>query len=293
MRYATVELDGPKPCIITKDGKHVVLLSEVLGKPFFSLNDFIESFSSCDVSLLAEAEKANRGIELSSCKLLAPIPSAKHDILCVGVNYVAHLQETRTHFFAGKFEAPESTIYFGKRARVITGPDADINAHFDLDPWLDYEVELAVVIGSRIDSSVGYEDLRSHIFGYSVFNDISARRLQSTRSQWYLGKSIDGYSVMGPWIVTPDEVDIDAGLDITSKVNGEVRQSSNTRLMRMNVWDLVFEISRGIVLEPGDIIATGTPAGVGGGFTPPRYLNAGDVVEMEIQGIGVLRNTIV
>ena len=292
MRYATVELDGPKPCIITKDGKHAVLLSALFGERFKSLNDFIESSSASDVKLLEREEQRNEGLDLSTLKLLAPIPSAKHDILCVGVNYVAHLQETRTHFFAGKFDAPESTIYFGKRARVITGPDADIPAHFDLDPWLDYEVELAVVIGSRIDSSVSYENLRDHIFGYSVFNDISARRLQSTRSQWYLGKSLDGYSVMGPWIVSSDSVDLDAGLDICSKVNGELRQSSNTRLMRMGVWDLVYELSRGIVLEPGDIIATGTPAGVGGGFTPPRYLNAGDVVEMEIQGIGILRNTI-
>ena len=292
MRFATIEGKKPVPCILSSDGKSVIPFSYVLSRPVESLDEFICDHSESDLQLLDSASLSEEGLPLDAVRLLAPIPSARHDILCVGVNYVAHLQETRTHFFAGKFEATESTIYFGKRARVITGPDAPIPGHFDLDPWLDYEVELAVVVGSRIDSSVGYEELPSKVFGYSVFNDISARRLQSTRSQWYLGKSLDGYCVMGPWIVTPDELDINAGLDIESRVNGEVRQHSNTRLMRMNVWDLLYEISRGIVLESGDIIATGTPAGVGGGFTPPKYLACGDVVEMEIQGIGVLRNTI-
>ena len=292
MKFVTIEGGNNPACIVSSDGKSVISISDVLNRPVFSLDEFISDHRPADIKALEEASKGS-GTPLSEVRLLAPIPSARHDILCVGVNYVAHLQETRTHFFAGKFEATESTIYFGKRARVITGPDAPIPGHFELDPWLDYEVELAVVIGSRIDSSVGYEELPAKVFGYSVFNDISARRLQSTRSQWYLGKSLDGYSVMGPWIVTPDEVDLQGGLEIESRINGEVRQHSNTRLMRMNVWDLLYEISRGIVLEPGDIIATGTPAGVGGGFTPPKYLAPGDVCEMEIQGIGVLRNTII
>lgn len=292
MRYATVDYDRQKPCIITEDGNHAVLLSDLFGDRFPTLNSFIEKGNPSDVSVLQKASEANEGLDLASLKLLAPIPSAKHDILCVGVNYVSHLEETKSHFFAGKFETPQSTVYFGKRARVIVGPDAPIPGHFELKPLLDYEVELAVVIGKEIDSSVGYEDLPSYVFGYSVFNDISARKLQGSHAQWYYGKSLDGYSVMGPWIVSADSVNLEAGLDLSSKVNGELRQSSNTKLLRMNVWDLIYELSRGIVLEPGDIIATGTPSGVGGGFTPPRYLNPGDVVEMEVQGIGVLRNRI-
>lgn len=291
MKYVTIEYEGQKPGVLSQDGKSVILL-EALGKDYRTLNSFIESHTDEDVENLEELASRNDGIPCEKARLLSPIPRAKHDILCVGVNYVSHLEETKSHFFDGKFETPVKTVYFGKRASWITGPEEPINGHLDIDSSLDYEVELAVIIGKTIDGSVPYENLGSYVFGYSVFNDISARRLQSDHNQWYLGKSLDGFSVMGPWIVSADMIPFNGALDIESRVNGEVRQHSNTQLMRMNVADIIYELSRGITLEPGDIIATGTPSGVGGGFTPPRFMKAFDVIEAEIEGIGILRNTI-
>ena len=290
MKYVTVEWNGEKAGIISADGKRVLIIDEVLDFDFGSIMAFIENRTVEQERSLLKASESQKGIPLEDVRLMAPIPRAKHDIICVGVNYVSHLEETQKHFFGGRFESPEETVYFGKRASFITGPNEDIYGHLDIDSCLDYEVELAVIIGKAIDSSVGYNELSGHIFGYSIFNDISARSLQSSHAQWYLGKSLDTFSVMGPWIVSSDMIAFNGGYDIESRVNGDLRQHSNTRLMRMNVGDLLYELSRGITLEPGDIIATGTPAGVGQGFDPPRFLRKGDIVEVSIEGIGHMIN---
>ena len=166
-----------------------------------------------------------------------------------------------------------------------------MDGHLELDSNLDYEVELAVVIGKG-GRDIPPDRAAEHIFGYSVFNDLSARALQKRHNQWYRGKSLDGFAVMGPALVTADEIPFPPLLTLESRVNGEVRQHSNTRLYLSDIPHLIAELSQGMTLEPGDIIATGTPSGVGMGFTPPRWLKSGDVVECEIQGVGLLKTTV-
>ncbi len=293
MKYVTIKKgESLLPGILTKDEKHIITFTSVFKNKYPTLIDFIEKRTEEDVKTLMHASTHEEGININEVKLLSPIPSAKHDIICVGVNYLDHLEEAKEHSLDGKTIPTEDTVYFGKRASIITGPNEEIDGHLNLDTWLDYEVELAVIIGKKIDSSVKYEDLGNYVFGYSAFNDISARTLQQKKNQWYMGKSLDSFSVMGPVIVSSDEIEFNEALSLESRVNGEVRQHSNTRLMRMKVSDIIFELSRGITLDPGDIIATGTPAGVGQGFNPPKFLKNGDIVEVEVEKIGVIRNTI-
>lgn len=219
-------------------------------------------------------------------RLLAPFDRPAHDILCVGVNYRDHRAETK-HDLADDAK----TVYFAKRAAKILGPGEMIPARFDLDKQLDYEVELAIVIGRR-GRDIRKSDAERYIFGYSIFNDISSRALQKDHLQWFRGKSLDGYAAMGPCILHREALPFPVEVSVESRVNGEVRQSSNTRLMIVDIPSIVSELSAGITLEPGDIIATGTPAGVAVGFNPPRFLKKGDVVTLTIPPIGVLENPV-
>lgn len=226
---------------------------------------------------------------LSDLQLTAPIPRPPHDLLCVGKNYMEHIRELQD----GLGITPDKPVphYFGKRATQVTGPNEPIRGHFSLDAGLDYEVELAVVIGKR-GNHLSRDQVWDHIFGLTVLNELSSRTLQNRHVQWYRGKSLDGYAVMGPWIVSADDFEKPLRLDLRTEINGELRQSANTEQMIFSVEELVSELSRGITLEPGDIIATGTPSGVGFGFSPPRFLKEGDTVRMEIEGIGVLENRV-
>ncbi len=292
MKLATIIRDGFVPVVISEDGRHAIPVNEVLDTSYGSLMDFIRDCCAHKMCALKEAASKNEGILLSEVRLTSPIQRPLHDIICVGINYAAHLEEHRNHFVSGEFVAPPKAVYFGKRAIRITGPEEEIDGHLDMDERLDYEVELAVVIGDTIDSSTKYEEIGSKIFGYSVFNDVSARAVQKQHDQWYYGKSMDTFCVMGPWIVTSDEIAVNEPLKVQSRINGEIRQNSTTGLMIRNVSDLIYDLSRGITLEAGDILATGTPSGVGQGFTPPRFMKKGDVVEAEVEKIGILRNTI-
>lgn len=296
MKLVSVDIDEGLAAILFEDSKSFVLLRDVLdGRPR-TFNDFIQSYSEEDIARLKDIENApphDCALKISDARLLAPIPSSLRDIICVGVNYYDHLEETRVHFYKGEFETPEKTVYFSKRGVLIVGPDGGIPSHSDLDVALDYEAELAVIIGKKADASVEYGDIGDCVFGYTIFNDISARTLQSDHVQWYLGKSLDGFAAMGPFIRYRDDYPSALELDIESRVNGETRQRSNTRLLRKTAKDIVYELSRGMTLLPGDIISTGTPSGVGLGFSPPKWMKKGDVVECQIETLGVLRNTIV
>ena len=291
MKYATIR-DGLVPVIITKDGKHAIPINEILGTAYSSLVDFIRDFDEDKRMRLEKAAASNKGIDLAESPLAAPIPRPVHDVICVGINYAAHLEEHKAHLAGDGFKTPPKAVYFGKRAIRITGPDEEIDGHPDLDERLDYEAELAVVIKDTIDRNTEYGDIGNHIFGFSVFNDISARALQKAHDQWLYGKSLDTFAVMGPWIVGTDEIPLNKPLKIQSRINGEIRQNSDTSLLIRSVSDLIFDLSRGITLEAGDIIATGTPSGVGAGFVPPRFMKSGDIVEAEIGKIGILRNRI-
>lgn len=235
--------------------------------------------------------RARAAIDLSEVQLLAPIVHPRQDVVCLGINYDAHAQE------AGRFsdeafggERPY-TIYFSKRVNRATATGEKVPAYAGLVDSLDYEVELGVILG-KAAKSVSREAARDYVFGYTIINDISARNLQTRHKQWYLGKSLDGFTPMGPCIVTADEIGDEQSLDISCKVNGELRQSSNTKYMIQTVAGAISELSQGMTLEAGTIIATGTPAGVGMGMTPPTFLKHGDKIVCEIEKIGKLENEI-
>ena len=230
-------------------------------------------------------------VNVDELQLCAPIVHPRQDVVCLGINYDAHAQE------AGRFsdeafggERPY-TIYFSKRVSRATATKELVPSYKGLVDSLDYECELGVVLGKDC-KGVTKEEAKQYIFGYTIINDISARNLQTRHKQWYLGKSLDGFTPMGPCIVTADEIGDEQSLDISCTVNGELRQSSNTKYMIQTVCGAISELSQGMTLQAGTIIATGTPAGVGMGMQPPQFLQTGDVVECRIAKIGVLTNTI-
>ena len=230
-------------------------------------------------------------VNVDELQLCAPIVHPRQDVVCLGINYDAHAQE------AGRFsdeafggERPY-TIYFSKRVSRATATKELVPSYKGLVDSLDYECELGVVLGKDC-KGVTKEEAKQYIFGYTIINDISARNLQTRHKQWYLGKSLDGFTPMGPCIVTADEIWDEQSLDISCTVNGELRQSSNTKYMIQTVCGAISELSQSMTLQAGTIIATGTPAGVGMGMQPPQFLQTGDVVECRIAKIGVLTNTI-
>ena len=253
---------------------------------------YIDKVKATLARLAANADTLQgAAVAVDEVQLLAPIVRPLQDVVCLGINYDAHAQE------AGRFsdeafggERPY-TIYFSKRVNRATATGEKVPAYAGLVDSLDYEAELGVVLG-RDAKGVTKEEARDYVFGYTIINDISARNLQTRHKQWYLGKSLDGFTPMGPCIVTADEIGDEQGLDISSKVNGELRQSSNTRYMIQTVAGAIAELSQGMTLEAGTIIATGTPAGVGMGMTPPTFLKHGDKVVCEIERIGRLENEI-
>ena len=229
-------------------------------------------------------------IPLADVELLSPIPRPRQDVICLGINYKAHADEAASYDTAFVKERPVP-IYFSKRVCEAVAPGGMIQSHPGLVERLDYEAELAVIIG-KAARNVPAEQAAEYIFGYTILNDVSARVLQTAHKQWYFGKSLDGFTPIGPCIVTADEIAFPPALPIRTRVNGELRQDSTTDLLITGIADIIAELSSGMTLLPGTIIATGTPSGVGMGFDPPRFLKSGDVVECEIEGIGVLQNTV-
>lgn len=278
--------------IFNNDETRVLDVNEILNKNFLSMIDVIENINNKDLEALAKAKIDSRyqGNLVKDIKICSPIKRPIHDIMCVGVNYKDHLEETQKNFDK-EFEKPKKIVYFSKRAYDIIGPEDSVKSRMDLDKKLDYEVELAVIIGKK-GKDILEEDVEEYIFGYSIFNDFSARELQQSHVQWYRGKSLDTYSAMGPVILHKSALPFPIEVDIKSFVNGELRQSSNTRLFLADIPKIISEISTGITLEAGDIIITGTPAGVGLGFNPPKFLKKGDQVICEIPEIGKLKNII-
>jgi 2-keto-4-pentenoate hydratase/2-oxohepta-3-ene-1,7-dioic acid hydratase in catechol pathway len=234
-------------------------------------------------------------LRLSKTELLAPIPRPRRNIFCVGKNYHAHAHEfTRSGFDSSAKDAsdavPAAPIIFSKLPDCVIADRAPIRYPAGLSDKVDYEAELAVVIGKG-GRGIRKADAYDHVFGYMIVNDMTARDLQSHHKQWLIGKSLDTFCPMGPWLVTADEVD-PANLNVRCWVNGELRQNANTADLIFDIGTLIETLSAGITLYPGDIIATGTPAGVGIGFDPPKYLKPGDEIAIEIDGLGRLSNTL-
>lgn len=230
-------------------------------------------------------------IPLQQVQLIAPIPRPRRNVFCVGKNYHAHAKEFAGSGFDSSAKSggdiPSAPIIFSKVPESVIGPNDNIVCPAVSDA-LDYEAELTVVIG-RGGKGISKADAMQHVWGYTIINDMTARDWQGRHSQWLLGKSFDTFCPMGPWLVSADEMD-GQNTDVKCWVNGELRQDANTKDFIFDIPTLIECISAGITLYPGDLIATGTPAGVGIGYKPPKYLKAGDVVRIEIGGIGVLEN---
>jgi 2-keto-4-pentenoate hydratase/2-oxohepta-3-ene-1,7-dioic acid hydratase in catechol pathway len=230
-------------------------------------------------------------VSLDQVTLEAPLPRPLRNVFCVGKNYYDHAEEFSRSGFdssAAAGNVPKVPIVFSKVPESVIGPDQPILIDPAVSTAIDYEVELTVIVG-RKGRNIRPEEALDHVWGYTIVNDVTARDIQGRHSQWLLGKSQDSFCPMGPWAVTRDEIDL-ADTPVKTFVNGEKRQDSNTGLLIFDVPTIIATISRGITLLPGDVIATGTPAGVGIGFDPPKYLQPGDVVRVEIGGIGALEN---
>ena len=286
MKLVTYQYDGiERVGALTPDG------AAILPLPYPDMNTLIESASFADLlSAASAAESSGASVPAAEAVLCAPIPRPRQDIICLGMNYRDHLTEAANYDSAFAKERPV-TVYFSKRVSQAVAPEGFIERHAGLTERLDYENELAVIIG-KTARDVKAADAADYIFGYTIVNDVSAREVQTAHKQFYFGKSLDGFTPMGPCITTADEIAFPPALTLTTLVNGEPRQSSNTSLLLNSIAEIIEELSSGMTLLPGTIIATGTPAGVGMGFDPPKFLASGDVVECTIEGIGTLRNTV-
>ena len=256
--------------------------------PFNSMNELIDSNKSTQELLDLVSDKIN----VEETETLAPIPNPKQDIICLGINYMAHAEESaryKKEAFGG--DRPFA-VYFSKRANECVATEGNIPSYPELVDSLDYECELAVIIGKDA-KNVSEENAFDYVFGYTILNDVSARNLQTRHKQWYFGKSLDGFCPMGPDIITEDEFDRPPVLTIQSYINGELRQNINTGLLIFDIPHVISELSQGTTLKAGTIISMGTPAGVGMGFQPPKFLKKGDVIECRIEKIGSLKNYVI
>jgi len=239
-----------------------------------------------------EALAAGAWRDLSTVTLRAPIPEPRRNIFCLGWNYAEHSRET-AHLLGKERQLPDRPVFFTKATTTVNGPRGDI----PVDPWVsdenDWEVELGVIVGPG-GKNIPRERAMEHVFGYTVVNDVSARDVQGAHGkQFFKGKSLDGYCPMGPWIATRDEVPDPHDLVLRCRVNGVLKQEGSTRDLIFDIPAILEWLSLGLTLLPGDIIATGTPSGVGFARTPPEFLRPGDVVACEVEGIGLIQNRIV
>lgn len=294
MRLVTFD-DNHQPRLAVQTGDQLVVPSLIDGWPVKV--DSMQALIDGGTELLAELRRrilapptvACRRLELA--RLLAPIPRPRRNLVCLGWNYADHAQESAAAS-KRKYKLPEHPVVFTKAVTSVTGPYADIPFEPHVSSQIDWEVELGVVIGLPGRGIVPENALR-HVFGYTIVNDISARDMQSRHKQFFLGKSLDASSPVGPCIVTADEIPDPQRLSLRSWVNGVLKQESNTSKHIFDVATTIAIVSRGMRLEAGDIIATGTPSGVGFARKPPEFLGPDDVVECEVEGIGRLRNRMV
>ena len=238
---------------------------------------------------ISEADLNEISYELNEIQITAPIPKPRKNIIGIGLNYTEHVAESaRTLDTTGKL--PQKPIIFSKPPTTVTGPNTEVLLNTNLTQQLDWEVELAVVIGKK-GKYVAKENALDYVFGYTIINDISARDCRR-EGQWIVSKGQDTFAPMGPFLITKDEIENPHNLNLSLKLNGVEKQNSNTQFMLFNINDLIEDLSIVFTLEPGDIIATGTPAGVGAGRNPQEWMKDGDVMECYVEGIGTLINTV-
>jgi 2-keto-4-pentenoate hydratase/2-oxohepta-3-ene-1,7-dioic acid hydratase in catechol pathway len=253
--------------------------------PGMSIFDLI----SAGTGSLTELSKLKHAtVPLKDAKLLAPIHAPRRNIMCLGKNYAEHAKEMSQD---GQGKPPEFPMFFSKATTTINAPYGDIPFDAKVSTAIDWEAELAVIIGKR-GKNISQAEAMNHVFGYTVINDVTARDMQKNHGQFFKGKSLDGCCPMGPWIVTADEIPDPHNLYVRCRVNGVTKQDGHTKDLIYKIPVILESLSRGMTLEPGDVIATGTPSGVGAGRTPPEWLKPGDVVECEVEGIGTIRNRV-
>lgn len=267
------------------------------GKAPANVQDFVDSQAAGDTALheltaLAPETIASFRVDLQALSLLAPIPRPRKNIFCVGRNYREHIIEGNIARGRDLNDFPKAAEFFTKPPTAVVGHGASVSSYASITPMLDYEVELGIVIG-KAGKNIRAEDAMEHVLGFTVINDITARDLQTRHGQWFKGKGLDGTCPIGPVIALKSSIANPAALQIELSVNGERRQNSNTSDLLFSIADIIHQLSQGLTLEPGDMIATGTPSGVGLGLNPPRFLKPGDIISARIEGIGELRNQIV
>ncbi|MDE5412554.1 fumarylacetoacetate hydrolase family protein [Alkalihalobacterium chitinilyticum] len=300
MRFVTFEYKGQQSIgLLNDDQTRVIDLASVLNEKGSTINipstlleaiDLGETFIDEVTSSFQWLEKRNIEdysfyLKDPELRLLAPIPRPSKNIFCVGKNYAAHAIE-----MGSAADIPEHLLMFTKAPTTVIGTEETVFNHAHITSQLDYEGEIAVIIGKK-GTAIKEEEAYDYIFGYTLLNDITARDLQKKHKQFFLGKSLDTTCPMGPWI-THSSLVKDSVLKIETKVNGELRQKGSIDQMIFSIPTILSVISQGMTLEPGDIIATGTPSGVGSGFSPPKYLKSGDEIEIRVDELGVLTNTI-
>lgn len=304
MFFITYEYNGlTKAGVLTKDKSKVIPLGTA-EEYFFGTNELnislIEIVKKGDglinkvneiISNVDSNPNCSFLLRIEEVSIKAPIPRPEKDIFCLGKNYKEHafeFEQTTDESIA----IPKYPVIFSKAVTSVNHPGGTISSHRDITNELDYEAELAVVIG-KTGINISKENVEDHIFGFTIINDITARDLQKKHAQWYRGKSLDTFAPMGPYLVHKSSIPNYDKLDIKCIVNDEIRQNSNTSQLIFDIPTTVSVLSNGMTLEAGDIIATGTPSGVGMGFNPPKFLQPGDSVEVIISGLGSLKNTVV
>jgi len=294
MRLVTYAAEGAaRAGVIAGDGTVVAARDLVKEAPDDALG-VIAAGERTWRALADAAAKAKGGTPLARAKLLAPIPRPKRNVFCVGWNYREHFAEGTSARGANEpKELPQHPSFFSKNPNTVVGPDAGIRHPAPISDRLDWEVELAVVIG-RGGIDIPESSALGHVFGYTIANDVSVRDVQHDwhGGQWFKGKNFDTHLPLGPWIVTADELVDPQDLGICTRVNGVTKQDARTSQMVFGVARIIAELSAGLTLEPGDVVITGTPSGVGNARVPKEFMKPGDTVEVEIENIGVLRNRI-
>lgn len=292
MIFGTFEMNGIEGIgVISKDKDKIIPLDEIFELNCANMLEFIKVFKNDYIGSINKAlDNGDKGISLGEVKMLAPIPYPLRSVICLGKNYREHVNEVAS-LIDHIGEVPVNPIYFEKMVDRCPGDGEYIPSHTAETDFLDYETELAIIIGKE-GKNIPVQKVYEYIFGYTILNDISARDIQKKHIQWFKGKSLDGTCPMGPWIVYRDEIEFPPKLKIQTYINKELRQSGNTGDLIFDIPYIISDFSKGITLKPGDIISTGTPAGVGMGFKPPKTLKAGDEIRCFIERIGSLTNVV-
>ncbi len=255
------------------------------------LNSFVENFKEEDIAYIRSRAKKHSPIDLDQVTFLSPFEEPRRNIICLGKNYLEHVNECDTGGIDQNLGRPAKAIYFSKMVNEFVNPNEEIALHEGVTNMLDYEGELAVIIGKK-GSNIPLEKVEDYVFGYTIINDISARDIQKGHTQWLRGKSLDDTTSFGPTILYKDQISFPPKLKIETRVNGQLRQSNFTNNLIFDIASCISEFSKGTTLKKGDIIATGTPAGVGMGLNPPLFLKKNDKIEIEIEKIGKLINVV-